>query len=187
MRESARTGTFRGEGVIRRADGIEVPAEISCVVVADESGASRASIVIREIAGRKQAEKTIQQGEELLEAFFAASPGILNIEDEELRYIRTDRVTPTYFGLDRQGIVGKSVADLAPEFVREYGPMMRRVMIPASRSQPRSAGRGSGHGRHGALASILFSDSTAPGAAGPRGDWDGYHRPEDGGTESSPE
>ena len=157
-------------------------------MVADESGASRASIVIREIAGRKQAEETIQQGEALLEAFFAASPGILNIEDEELRYIRTDRVTPTYFGLDRQGIVGNSVADLAPEFVREYGPMMRRVMTTGKPEvNLGSAGCGSGHGRHGALASILFPDSTAPGEAGPWGDWDGYHRPEDGGTEPSRE
>ena len=102
--------------------------EISSVVTADDTGAIQASIVIREITGRRQAEEAQRQGEELLEAFFAASPGILNIEDEEFRYVRTDAVTPTYFGLDREGLVGKSLVDLAPEFVRTYGPMMRRVM-----------------------------------------------------------
>ena len=127
-RESVRAGAYRGESAIRRMDGSEVPVEISSVVTADDTGAIQASIVIRETTGQGQAEEALRQGEALLEAFFAASPGILNIEDEEFRYVRTDAVTPTYFGLDREGLVGKSLVELAPEFARTYGPMMRRVM-----------------------------------------------------------
>ncbi len=68
------------------------------------------------------------QKDAIIEAFFEASPGILNIEDEEFRYIKTDRLTPTYFGLDRHTIVGKSVKDLVPGFIADNGTMMRRVL-----------------------------------------------------------
>jgi PAS domain S-box-containing protein len=64
----------------------------------------------------------------LFDAFFDASPNILNIDDGESRYLKTDRLTPTYFGLDRQSIVGRSLKDLAPEFHRDYAAMMRRVI-----------------------------------------------------------
>lgn len=63
----------------------------------------------------------------LFEAFFDASPGILNITDAKFNYLKTDPLTPTYFGTDRQRIVGKSVKTLAPAFYRRYAAMMRQV------------------------------------------------------------
>lgn len=86
------------------------------------------SVVFRDISERKRAEEAIAQREAVLEAFFSTSQGILNIEDEEFRYLRTDSLTPTYFGLDRQSIIGKSIAELSPEFMRDFGPMMRHVI-----------------------------------------------------------
>jgi PAS domain S-box-containing protein len=77
---------------------------------------------------RKLMEESIRQSEAMLEAFFDASPGILSIEDEQFRYIKTDRLTPTYYGLDRKSIVGRGAATLAPELMENYGEMMRRVM-----------------------------------------------------------
>jgi len=81
-----------------------------------------------DITSRKQAEAALRQSEATLEAFFAASPGILNIGDEELHYLKTDPITPTYFGLDRQTIVGKAIKDLSPGFYAIYGAMIHRVI-----------------------------------------------------------
>ena len=74
-----------------------------------------------EVEERRRTEAT-------LNAFFSASPAILNIVDEDFRYLKTDNLTPAYFGLDPQSIVGKSGYDLAPQFIEEYGPMIRRVI-----------------------------------------------------------
>jgi PAS domain S-box-containing protein len=76
---------------------------------------------------KRQAEE-IRRSNAVLEAFFDASPGILSIADEEFRYIRTDRLTPRYFGLTRDELVGRSASELAPEFTRECGPVMRHVI-----------------------------------------------------------
>ena len=83
---------------------------------------------IRDITEQKRAEEALMQKDAIIEDFFEASPGILNIEDEEFRYIKTDKLTPTYFGLDRHTIVGRSVQDLVPGFITDNGIMMRRVL-----------------------------------------------------------
>jgi PAS domain S-box-containing protein len=88
-----------------------------------------------EVEQRRRAEEALRQSyEELrqsqatLDAFFSASTAVLNIVDDEFRYVKTDKLTPTYFGRDPQSIAGKSVTDLAPQFVEQYGAMLQRVM-----------------------------------------------------------
>ena len=94
---------------------------------AGEKKSGRLWILI-DITDRKRAEEALRNSEATLEAFFDASSGILNIEDDQFRYVKTDRTTPAYFGLDRTTIVGKSVHELAPDFIRDYGKMMRGVI-----------------------------------------------------------
>jgi PAS domain S-box-containing protein len=62
---------------------------------------------------RKRAEALTELREAQLDAFFANSPAILNLVDENLCYINTDKITPTYYGLNRESIIGKSVKDLS--------------------------------------------------------------------------
>ena len=81
-----------------------------------------------DIRARKVAEEALRVSEATTEAFFANSPGILNIIDEDFRYIKTDPTTPTYFGLDRQRIIGRLIGDVAPAFVTEFGPLLRHVL-----------------------------------------------------------
>ncbi|MCY2931311.1 MAG: PAS domain S-box protein [Planctomycetota bacterium] len=124
----------RVEMEVMRKDGARVTVEVA-FQVSEIGGRRLIQGIFRDITEtqRHHAEleaqyEAIREREAMLEAFFAASPGILNIVDEEFRYVKTDRLTPTYFGLDRESIVGMSVADLAPAFVEEFGPMMRRVI-----------------------------------------------------------
>jgi PAS domain S-box-containing protein len=81
-----------------------------------------------ELVERKRIENELRRREAMLDAFFANSPGILNLDDDALRYLQTDPITPTYFGLSRETIIGKSLAEVAPAFFEAYGPMLRRVI-----------------------------------------------------------
>jgi PAS domain S-box-containing protein len=117
------------EYMVRRKDTGETWAgNYSFGPIRDQDGTIVGSVVTaRDVTEQKRAEEALQQSNATLEAFFASSPAILNIVDDELRYVKTDPMTPSYFGLDRESIVGKAVGDLAPEFAAAFGPMIRRV------------------------------------------------------------
>lgn len=84
--------------------------------------------VMQDLTEQRRAQEALRVSEGIMEAFLNASPGILNLFDQELRYLRTDHITPTYFGLDRASIVGKSVDELNPSFAETVlRPMLRRV------------------------------------------------------------
>lgn len=84
--------------------------------------------VFEDVTERKQAEQALRESRATLETFFAVSPGILIILDSEFRYLNTDPLTPSYFGLDRATIVGKRMSDLAPDFLKEHGDLFRQVI-----------------------------------------------------------
>ena len=65
---------------------------------------------------------------ELFEDFFKNSPAILNLVDETFHYIKTDSLTPTYFGLTRETIIGKTAGDFESSFFKKYGPMLKQVI-----------------------------------------------------------
>ncbi len=75
----------------------------------------------REIEERRQTQAT-------LDAFFSASTAILNVLDEDMRYVKSDDLTPTYFGLDSQSIIGRSARELVPQFIDDITPLIRRVI-----------------------------------------------------------
>jgi PAS domain S-box-containing protein len=113
-----------------RKDGSLVWINLTGSLQRDDQGSPEYFIgVVEDISERRGAEEALRVSEETMEAFFDLSPGILNIFDQHLRYIKSDRLTPTYFGLDRHSIVGKSVAELNPSFVDNFlGPMGVQVI-----------------------------------------------------------
>lgn len=114
---------------IRRIDGSQGTVLVSARPIKNEEGRVTGAVAINvDITERKKMEIILQQREALLEAFFANSPSVLNIVDEELRYVKTGNLTPSFFGLDRHSIVGKAIKDLDTEFVEKIGPVMKRVI-----------------------------------------------------------
>jgi PAS domain S-box-containing protein len=79
-----------------------------------------------DISERKKAEEIIRTNEAMLQAFFDSSPGILNLFDQDLKYLKTDPLTPTYFQHDRWSIIGKSVNDLNPVFAEE---VLQKILL----------------------------------------------------------
>ncbi len=73
-------------------------------------------------------EEELRKSNETLEAFFANTPGILNLLDDELRYLKSDTTTPKYFDLDEKQILGKKLSELSPEFFDSYEKMLKNIV-----------------------------------------------------------
>ena len=121
-------GTFRDVELTFTPRNGRRRCAIVCVEQVDWDGKHRHVSTFVDVTDRNAVYDELRRSEAVLEAFFAASPGILNLGDEELRYLKTDPITPTYFGLTRETIIGKRVADLAPELTTAYGRMMADVV-----------------------------------------------------------
>jgi len=129
-KECVRTeGQWSVEHRFLGVDGEWHPILARGVPVRDEQGSVVCWARINlDISALKRAEEETRRANEILEAFFAASPAILNIEDEDLRYLKTHALTASYFGLSRDEIVGRRLSDLAPDFIREFGPLFHEVL-----------------------------------------------------------
>lgn len=116
-------------GLRRKDTGETWIGSYSFSPIRNESGAIVGSVVVgRDITEQKRAEEEVRRSNAVLEAFFSASDGILNIVDDQFRYVKTDRITPQYFNLTRETIVGKTVEEVAPDLMREHGSIMREVL-----------------------------------------------------------
>ncbi len=127
-----------------------------------------AIVVVREVTERLALEESLRQREATFNAFFETSPAILNLLDDQLRYIKTDPLTPTYFNLTQQSIAGKALADLAPGFVNDYGPMLRRV-LETGEPNPCFESHGAAPGRPGETVHWRASYFPVPLPGGRRG------------------
>ena len=99
------------------------------VPVRDNSGNIIGAVAIAtDITETRRAEEELRVSKETLDAFFYAYPGVVYVKDEELRYLKAGSALAANFGLDGEAIIGKATADLAPEIMRDYGAIMRRVI-----------------------------------------------------------
>lgn len=77
---------------------------------------------------KSRLEETLKVKEDILEAFFDTSTGILCIFDEELRFLNTDRITASFFGLDRKSIAGRHPREFNSIFSEDrLAPIFRQV------------------------------------------------------------
>jgi PAS domain S-box-containing protein len=83
LAERARTGRAYGELTMFRADGAPFPVEISSALFQDSHGRARASIIIRDITARKQAEAVIRQKSQDLAALLEISRTLATTVDTQ--------------------------------------------------------------------------------------------------------
>ena len=125
----------RGETIVAemvnivRFDGTRATILNNAAPFRDATGRITGGVVVAvDVTEQRRAEESVRESQAQLDAFFTASPGILNLFDDQLRYLRSDHATPAYFGLQPDDIVGRTVEEVSPDFAAAYGDRMRQVI-----------------------------------------------------------
>ena len=82
IRESSRSEALQEEFVLRRKDGVEIPVEISSVVLTDENGNAVTSVTFRDATARRDAEQALRRSEAML----ARAQEVANLGSWELDF-----------------------------------------------------------------------------------------------------
>lgn len=112
--ERQRTGHFRGELFVLRADGNSFPADISTMRFIDNDGQERAVIFFRDVSDRQQAEKAFQESQALFRSFMNNNPTAAYIKDATGHYVYVNAIMEQIFGRKRGEVLGKTDSDLWP-------------------------------------------------------------------------
>ena len=92
LEERSRTGRFHGEVTFCRKDGMKFPGELSSALFANRFGELRTSMVIRDISLRRQAEESLRDSREQLQALARRLVDVQEISRRELARELHDRV-----------------------------------------------------------------------------------------------
>lgn len=85
--------------------------------------------IFTDITERKRIEEESKVNEAMMESYFEASPGILALLDQSLRFVRSDNLIASYFNMDRKTILGKSVWELNRRFAEKFlAPVLKEVI-----------------------------------------------------------
>lgn len=121
LEERKRTGRCRGELTFIRKDGSKFEGEISSLTFKDRKDTPMASMIIRDISERKQAEETLKQRELLFKKLSAHVPGMI------YQFVRKPDGTQ-YLPFSTDAI--KTIFGCSPEDVaRDYSPIIK-VIFP---------------------------------------------------------
>jgi hypothetical protein len=120
VEERARTGLFKGELRFRRSDGSTFPAEVSSAFYRDQSGAMRASIIIRDVTERRRADDALRQANEYLRAIIDGVEEGIIVYDRELRYVVFNRFMERMHGRPASEVLGRRATEVFP-WIRESG------------------------------------------------------------------
>jgi len=77
---------------------------------------------------RKLAEEALRISEAILDAFFRESPVSMNLIDDQLRYVKVNRLAQERIGLSLEEIVGKPIHEVAPKFAGGIVPGFRKIL-----------------------------------------------------------
>lgn len=117
LEQRAGTGRYTGELTFVRKDGTYFPAEVSTALFEDKLGRSHASLIIRDISHRKQAEAALNASHEQLRMVMARLAELQAVERRSLAKELHDRVGQS---LTTLGVTLNLIrARLAPEAQQE--------------------------------------------------------------------
>lgn len=120
--------TIRNEVIFYHVEGVPHWFNISAAPLLISGEHIGGVVSMADITWRKELEVKLQSNEAILEAFFSSSPGILNLLDQDLRFLKSDKNTPVYFAKTQQSILGRSLTELNPTLVRWIIPIMHEVI-----------------------------------------------------------
>jgi PAS domain S-box-containing protein len=128
--------SFEMEKRFIRRDGSATWGDMNCTVVADTGGKPVYLLkYIRDINKRKRAEAALRESEANalnrlaeIEAIYESSPVGLALLDTQLRFIRVNRRFAQMNGWPAEAHIGRTVADLNPQFEAFAAEAVRRVL-----------------------------------------------------------
>ncbi len=77
---------------------------------------------------RKQAEEDLRKRLEQLSSFFEQGNISLSIIDENMRYLEVNKLATRNIGSQIEGIIGKTIYEVVPEFAREIEQFFKKVL-----------------------------------------------------------
>ena len=89
----------------------------SATVVRDEGGeVTRYEGTVRDITDQKRAEDAIAEGRRLLQQVIDTVPAVINVKDNQLRYVLMNRYMAGIFGIEPEDAIGRTTAELMARY-----------------------------------------------------------------------
>jgi PAS domain S-box-containing protein len=107
MAERARTGRFRGELTFYRSDGTRFPGEISSAIFKDDHGLEKASIFVRDISERKEAQEVLRKRDAILEVINQGTDELICVKDREGKTLMANPAMCRMLGKSEMELLGK--------------------------------------------------------------------------------
>jgi len=116
------------EFYLLRKDGKVIPVEENIVYFYDKEGSVSGAVgVIRDITGRKQAEREIREGKEFLEKIIKGSKDGIIISDKTGVIISINEAVEQMLGLSKEEIVGRHTSELMMDDEGEKGKIVEKM------------------------------------------------------------
>jgi PAS domain S-box-containing protein len=102
---------------VRARDGTILWLSDSASAVRNEDGELiRYEGTVRDITDQKRAEDTIAEGRRLLQMVIDTVPAVINVKDNQLRYVLMNRYMAGIFGIEPAEAIGQTTADLMSRY-----------------------------------------------------------------------
>ncbi|WP_298267024.1 PAS domain S-box protein [uncultured Bradyrhizobium sp.] len=113
-----RDGTVHDyEYQVRSRDGTVLWLSDSATVARNDEGeVIRYEGTVRDITDQKRAEDAIAEGRRMLQMVIDTVPAVINVKNNELRYVMMNRYMAGIFGVDPQDAIGRTTAELMQRY-----------------------------------------------------------------------
>ncbi|WP_254279584.1 PAS domain S-box protein [Haloarcula marina] len=111
-----REPTVGHEQTLRRADGTRISVSVGAAPVLSEAGeVARVVVTFRDITEQKVQAKATREREQQLQSIFDSTLDALVLADDDGTYVSVNPAACDLYGLPEDELVGRNVADFAPE------------------------------------------------------------------------
>ncbi len=119
---------------VRARDGTVLWLSDSATVVRDEKGeVVRYEGTVRDITDQKRAEDAIAEGRRFLQQVIDTVPAVINVKDNNLRYVLMNRYMAGIFGVEPAAAIGRTTTDLMSRYGAEKTDENDRRVLEAGR------------------------------------------------------